>query len=107
MYQSINLDKNEIDEHIKRNKINQSIREIYSDMILTKTATDGIKKELKSALNYLKYSHNETYIFLFQDNSVLLYGLYKGKDSKIYLIKSFMNTIIIVVKFDRNLLNII
>jgi len=104
MAQIIKLDKSEIEDNIKFNEFNPILSISWPNMVISETAKHDIRTEIKYALNELKYSWEGTYVFLCQDNSALLYGLYKGGDSKIYLLKSFMDSIILVVKFDRKLL---
>jgi hypothetical protein len=108
MYQTINLDKKEIDDNIKYhkfNEFNEMLNIKWPVMILPETVIHCLRKEIKSALSELNHSCEGTYRFLCQDNSVFLYGLYKGEDSKIYLVKSFMDSIILVVKYERKLLH--
>ncbi len=105
MSQTIKLDKKEIEDNINRHKFNELRGDIWPDMVIPETAAHNIRKEIKFALNELNHSWEGTYVFLCQDNSAYLYGLYKGEDSKIYLVKSFMDAIILVVKFDRKLLH--
>jgi hypothetical protein len=108
MCQTIKLNKREIEDNIKFHKFNEfnpilNVR--WPEMVISKTAGHNIRKEIKYALSELKHSWEGTYVFLCQDNSAYFYGLYKGEDSKIYLVKSFMDSIILVVKFDRKLLH--
>jgi hypothetical protein len=108
MYQTIKLDKKEIDENIKYhkfNEFNEMLNIKWPEMIISETAGHNIRKEIKFALSDLNHSWEGTYRFLCQENSVYFYGLYKGEDSKIYLVKSFMDSIILVVRFDRKLLH--
>ena len=107
MSQTIKLDKKAIDDNIKFhkfNEFNEFLNIKWPEMIMSETAAHNIRKEIKFALNELNHSLEGTYVFLCQDNSAYLYGLYKGEDSKIYLVKSFMDSIILVVKFDRKLI---
>jgi hypothetical protein len=108
MSQTIKLDKKEIEDNINRHKFNEFnplLNISWPEMIISETAAHNIRKEIKFALSELNHSWEGTYVFLCQDNSVYLYGLYKGEDSKIYLVKSFMDSIILVVKFERKLLH--
>ena len=108
MSQTIKLDKKEIDDNIKFhkfNEFNEFLNITWPVMVLSETAAHNIRKEIKFALSELNHSWEGTYRFLCQDNDVFLYGLYKGEDSKIYLVKSFMDSIILVVKYDRKLLH--
>jgi hypothetical protein len=105
MSQTIKLDKNEIDVNIEYHKFNQYRGDIWPDMNISKTALEGIRKEIKYALSEINHSSEGTYVFLCQDNDAFLYGLYKGEDSKIYLVKSFMESIILVVRFNRKILH--
>ena len=105
MYQTIKLNKKEIDDNINRHKFNDLRGDIWPDMVLSETVIHFFRKEIKYALSEITHSWEGTYRFLCQDNSVFLYGLYKGEDSKIYLVKSFMDSIILVVKYERKLLH--
>jgi hypothetical protein len=108
MSQTIKLDKKAIDDNIKFHKFNEfnpMLNISWPEMIISETAAHNIKKEIKFALNELNHSLEGTYVFLCQDNSAYLYGLYKGEDSKIYLVKSFMDSIILVVRFNRKILH--
>jgi len=100
MFQTIKLNKKEIDNII----INNTLYHSNSTIIISEHALECIKKEARYAVSELKHAINGTYIFLCQDQSAILYGLYKGEDSKIYLVKSFMETVISVVKFERKIL---
>lgn len=107
MQQTIKLDKKDIDANIEYHKCNQfnnSLSE-WPDMVISENAAHNIRKEIRYALSELTHSWEGTYRFLCQDNSAILYGLYKGEDSKIYLVKSFMDSIILVVKYERKLLH--
>ncbi len=104
MSQIIKLDKKEIDDNIKQNIFNQSIGQIWPSMVLSETTIDCIKKEIKFALHEINHSYEGTYVFLCQENNVFFYGLYKGEDSKIYLVKSFMGSVILVVKYERKII---
>lgn len=105
MAQTIKLDKSEIEDNINRHMFNKLRGDIWPAMIIPEKAIYSIKKEIKFALSELHNSWEGTYVFLCQDNATFLYGLYKGEDSKIYLVKSFMDSIILVVKFDRKILH--
>ena len=91
MSQTIKLSKKEIESIIEENTFSE-----FLDTIVSQTALHEIKKEIKYALSELKHSWDGTYVFLCQDNSAFLYGLYKGEDSKIYIVKSFMDSIMSV-----------
>lgn len=109
MSQIIKLNKKSIEDNIEYHKFNE-FNELkflnikWPEMIISETALNDIRKDIKYALSELKHSWNGTYVFLCQDGT-LLYGLYKGEDSKSYIVKSFMDSIILVVRFDRKILH--
>ncbi len=112
MSQTIKLNKKAIDDNIEYHKFNEfnefnkfKLLDIkWPEMVISETALHNIRKEIKYALGEINHSLEGTYVFLCQDDA-LLYGLYKGEDSKIYLVKSFMDSIILVVRFDRKILH--
>jgi hypothetical protein len=109
MSQTIKLDKREIDDNIKFHKFNEFnpiLNVTWPQMVISDAACHNIRKEIKCALSELNHSCEGSYVFLCQDNFIYFYGLYKGEDSKIYLVKSFMDSIILVVRFHRKLLHI-
>ena len=112
MSQIIKLNKKSIEDNIEYHKFNElnELNEFkllntkWPEMVISETALHDIRKDIKYALCELKHSWNGTYVFLCQDDA-LLYGIYKGEDSKIYLVKSFMDSVILVVRFDRKILH--
>lgn len=55
---------------------------------------------IKEVYKEIKLSISETYIFLGQHPNAFLYGLYKS-DNNIYIVKSFMDTVMCVVPFNK------
>lgn len=103
--QTIILNKREIEDIIQENEFSEFLGFKLFETQFTQSALHGIKKEINYSLNQFRHCWEGTYVFIFQDNSSFMYGLYKAENSKIYLVKSFMDTILSVVKFERKMLH--
>jgi hypothetical protein len=104
MHETIKIHKKDIESIIEENSFSEFLGFELLDMQFTQSAIFNIKKEFKFAMSELNHLWDGSYVFICQDNNAFLYGLYKGEDSKIYIVKSFMDSIISVVRFERKLL---
>jgi len=68
---------------------------------ISKITCQSIREKSKSVWKEAKYSLPETYIFFGQYPNAFLYGLYKSENNKIYIVKSFMDTVINVIPFNK------
>jgi hypothetical protein len=89
------LSRHEIEEHI-----NNCI--LYGSKYMSNIRCEQIKNNIKHVWKDIKQAIPETYVFLGEDiNTKQLFGLYKTEQKTIYIVKSFLNTIIAVVPFHR------
>lgn len=90
---------------ISRDNIEEKIAEYTKNgcehHCFSKITCHLIREKIKSIWKEAKYSLPETYIFLGQYPNAFLYGLYKSENNKIYIVKSFMDTVISVIPFNR------
>jgi hypothetical protein len=87
---------------IARLELEQIIREKKVETELSSNITcPAIREKIKLAWKDAKYSLPETYIFLGQYPNAYLYGLYKSSNNRIYIVKSFLDTILNVVPFNK------
>jgi len=90
------ISKDNIEEKIRENFISGFEYQCTSK-ITCQLMRDNIKRVWKEA----KISLPETYIFLGQYPNAILYGLYKSENNKIYIVKSFMDSVISVIPFHK------
>jgi hypothetical protein len=61
-----------------------------------------IRSNIKYYWRDIKLSEPDTYIFLGEESETkLLFGLYKSDKKVVYIVKSFLDTILVVVPFSR------
>lgn len=94
--QLIIISRDNIEEKIKEYTINGD-----DNHCISKITCNLIREKIKNVWKEVKYSLPETYIFLGQYPNAFLYGLYKSENNKIYIVKSFMDTVISVVPFNK------
>ncbi len=90
---------------ISRDSIKEKISEYtlnnYEFEYVSKITCQNIRDNIKNVWKEAKLSLPETYIFLGQYPNAILYGLYKSDNNKIYIVKSFMDSVVSVVLFHK------
>lgn len=93
--QVVLLSRYELNEHI-----NKCI--LYDTKHMCNIKCNKIRNNVKNVWKEIKQSLPETYVFLGEDmDTKQLFGLYKTELKHIYIVKSFLDTIIAVVPFHR------
>ena len=94
--QLVVISKHSVEEKIHEYTISGSENPIFPNI-----NCPLIRENVKNIWKEVKYSLPETYIYLGQYPNAFLYGLYKSENNKIYIVKSFMDTVINVVPFNK------
>jgi len=93
--QVVTLSRADLEDHI-----NKCI--LYGNKYMCNIKCEKIRSNIKNSWKEIKLSEPDTYLFLGEEiGNKLLIGLYKTEQKHIYIVKSFLDTIIAVVPFNK------